>query len=132
MAEISYGYERVLEGVEFETAVEHVTAALKEEGFGVLTEIDVKETFKKKLDVDYAEYRILGACNPALAHRALGCEPMLGLLLPCNVVVAAQEGGAVKVAAIKPSAMFQVVENPQLETVAADVDTKIRAVIAAL
>jgi uncharacterized protein (DUF302 family) len=132
MAETTYGYERRLAGTSFDEAVARVREALKAEGFGVLTEIDVKATLKEKLDVDRTEYVILGACNPPLAHQALEAEPLIGLLLPCNVVVAAEADGGVRVAAIKPDAMFRVVENPQLESIAGNVDARLRSVLEAL
>jgi len=90
----SYGITRELPDTDFDTAVQRATAALKEEGFGVLTEIDVRATLKKKLDVDFPPYLILGTCNPPFAHQALMAEPGIGLLLPCNVIVAAREGVA--------------------------------------
>ena len=126
-----YGFERTLEGVTIEEARSRVTDALAAEGFGVLTEIDVKATLKKKLDVDFRPYLILGACNPNLAHRALGLEPEIGLLLPCNVVVQEAAGG-VQVSVIDPKAVFSVVENPELETVAAEVEEKLRRALHAL
>jgi uncharacterized protein (DUF302 family) len=122
-----YGYSRLLKGVSYEDAVAKATEALKTEGFGVLTTIDVKETLKKKLDVDFRPYVILGACNPPLAHKALSAEAGVGLLLPCNVVVSKEEGGAL-VQAIKPAAMFSVVNNPALEPVVQDVDAKLQRV----
>ena len=121
----SYGYTRTLKNVSYETALERVTAALKEEGFGVLTEIDVKATLKKKLDLDFRNYKILGACNPPLAHRALQGEPLIGLLLPCNVTVFEEDDGSINVSFIKPSEMFKVVENPQVEPIAKEVDAKL-------
>jgi uncharacterized protein (DUF302 family) len=132
MADVNYGIVRTLEGMTFATAVERVREALAAAGFGVLTEIDVKATLKKKLDVDGPDYLILGACNPPLAHQALEAEPMIGLLLPCNVVVAAQPDGSVCVAAIKPEAMFRVVENAQLATVVDQVDAKLQSALAAI
>ena len=128
---VSYGIERRLEGTGFDEAVKRATEALKKEGFGILTEIDVQETLKKKIDVDFRRYRILGACNPQLAHKALLAEPQIGLLLPCNVVVQEAEGGIV-VSAQAPRAMFDVVRNPKLDDIAADADARLRRVIASL
>jgi len=126
-----YGFERELPNTTVDQAVERVTAALAKEGFGVLTRIDVKETLKKKLDVDFRGYVILGACNPTLAHRALTAEPQIGLLLPCNVVVQDGAGGAT-VSIADPKAMFQVVDNPSVAPVADEADQRLRRVIAAL
>ena len=119
--------------VPYEAAVEKVTAALKAEGFGVLTEIDVKATLKKKLDTDFRRYVILGACNPPLAHKALSTELEIGLLLPCNVVV--YEGdtmGSSIVSIIDPIAMLGMVINPELEEVAAEARARLERVAAAL
>jgi uncharacterized protein (DUF302 family) len=113
----------------FEEALTKVTEELKKEGFGVLTEIDVKETLKKKLDVTVPKYKILGACNPPLAHKALTAEPEIGLLLPCNVVVFENESGDVTVSAIDANAMFSVVEREDLESIATDVNLKLQRVI---
>ena len=121
----SYGSTRTLKDVSYEEALEKVTAALKEEGFGVLTEIDIKATFKKKLNVDWRRYKILGACNPSLAHRALSGEPLIGLLLPCNVTVFEEDDGTINVSFIKPSEMFKVVDNPQVVPIAEEVDAKL-------
>ena len=119
--------------VPYEAAVEQVTAALKEQGFGVLTEIDVKATMKKKLDVDFQKYVILGACNPPLAHRALSSEPAIGLLLPCNVIVYEDEaqGGSV-VSLVDPIAMLGFVDNAALAPVAQEARTRLEKVAAAL
>ncbi len=119
--------------VPYEAAVEQVTAALKEQGFGVLTEIDVKATMKKKLDVDFQKYVILGACNPPLAHRALSAEPAIGLLLPCNVIVYEDEaqGGSV-VSLVDPIAMLGFVDNPALAPVAQEARARLEKVAAAL
>lgn len=114
----TYGIEKRLD-VPYEQAVERVTAALAGEGFGILTEIDVKATLKKKLDLDFRRYVILGACNPPLAHRALTAELDVGLLLPCNVIVYEDDGGSV-VSAADPGAMMEVSGNPALEPVAAE------------
>lgn len=102
----------------FDDALAQVTAALKVEGFGVLTEIDVKETLRKKLDVDFRPYKILGACNPALAYRALSTAPEVGLLLPCNVTVSYVEDNVTEVSIIDPLSMLGFVQHPDLEPVA--------------
>jgi uncharacterized protein (DUF302 family) len=112
----------------YDEAVEKTKAELKEEGFGILCEIDVKKTMKEKLDVDFARYVILGACNPPLAHRALTAEPQLGLLLPCNVIVR-EAGEGVEVAAIDAKKMLSVVGRPELETIAEEVNGRLRKVI---
>lgn len=132
MDEKQYGYVTSLGKVDFEDALGRVTAALKEQGFGVLTQIDVKETMKKKLDQDFRPYRILGACNPLLAHQALTADPLIGLLLPCNLVVEQEDDGEVRVAAIKPAEMLSVVDHPRIEGVAAQVDEKVRRVLSSL
>ena len=125
------GFEKQIVGVTFEQAVAEVTGALKHEGFGVLSEIDVAATLKKKLDVDFRRYVILGACNPDLAHRALVAEPQIGLLLPCNVVVQETPGG-VLVSIADPKAMFMMVDNPSLAPIAEEADLRLRRVIDAL
>src|SRR5512136_3490381 len=117
---------------DFNTALARVTAALKAEGFGILTEIDVKETLKKKLDVDFRPYKILGACNPPLAHRALSVAPEVGLLLPCNVTVSQVEDGVTEVSLVDPLAMLGVVANPELEPVAKEARARLERVAAAL
>lgn len=125
-----YGLTRRLEGHSFGDAVAATREALASEGFGVLTEIDVKATMKKKLDVDYRNYLILGACNPPLAHQAFTAEPAIGLLLPCNVVLAEDPDGSVVVSAIDPKRMFMVVERPDVEPLANEVKQKLARVIA--
>lgn len=115
----------------YEQAVEQVTAALKDEGFGVLTEIDVKATLKKKLDVDFRRYVILGACNPPLAHQALNTELEIGLLLPCNVVVYEENGHSV-VSSVDPLSMLGVVENPALQPVADEARARLQRVLETL
>jgi uncharacterized protein (DUF302 family) len=115
----------------FDAAIEATTEALKAEGFGVLTEIDVQATLKAKLDVDFRKYRILGACNPPLAHKALGLEQHIGLMLPCNVIVQDTKDG-VEVAAIDPVASMQAVDNPALAEVGEEVRAKLARVIESL
>jgi uncharacterized protein (DUF302 family) len=127
----AYGYATTLAGVPFADAVTKVTDALKAEGFGILAEIDVQGTLKKKLDVDVRPYTILGACNPKLAHAALQAEPHIGLLLPCNVLVQGAENGTT-VSIMDPKAMMSVTGNSALNDVGADADARLRRVIAAL
>ena len=128
----AYGLTRKLAGVSYSDAVPMAIEALKKEGFGVLTEIDVKATLKKKIDVDFRNYVILGACNPALAHKALSAEPGIGLLLPCNVVVTEEDDGSAVVSAIDPLQMFTVVNDPGIEPIALDVREKLARVMASL
>ncbi len=111
-----------------EEADSRVRELLKEEGFGVLTEIDVRKTLKDKLDVDFRPYKILGACNPPLAHRALEAEPGIGLLLPCNVVVEARPDGGSRISFLDPETALGLVQNPQLEPVAKDAASRLRRV----
>jgi uncharacterized protein (DUF302 family) len=128
----TYGFERHLQHATFDSALEKVTAALKQEGFGVLTQIDVKDTLKKKLDVDFRRYIILGACNPHLAQKALSLESQIGLLLPCNVVVQEGPDAGVTVSIADPRAMFSLVDNPRLTPIVDDADSRLRRVIASL
>lgn len=123
-----YYIATTLRNVSFDDAVARVTDALSDEGFGILTDIDVKATMKKKLDLDFREYRILGACNPPLAHRALSAEDKIGAMLPCNVIVQAVDG-AVEIAAIDPSVAMASVDNPALAPLAAEVRAKLQRVI---
>ncbi|SHE88553.1 Uncharacterized conserved protein, DUF302 family [Fodinibius roseus] len=128
---MSYHISKKLD-IPFEEAIERTTAALKEEGFGVLTEIDIKATLKKKLDVDFRKYQILGACNPPLAHQALTSEGHIGLMLPCNVIVQEHENGEVEVSAVDPIASMQAVENEELGEVAQKVQGLLTKVIDSL
>ncbi|MGM0545376.1 MAG: DUF302 domain-containing protein [Bacteroidota bacterium] len=125
---MSYYFSKTL-NTTFEDAIEKTTEALKEEGFGVLTEIDIKATLKKKLDVDFKKYQILGACNPPLAHKALTAEDHIGLMLPCNVIVQEHENGEVEVAAVDPVVSMQAVENDELGEVAQKVRDLLKKVI---
>lgn len=128
---VSYGLSRTVD-LSFEEADQRVREALQEEGFGVLTEIDVKATLKKKLDVDFAKYEILGACSPPLAHQALQKEPDIGLLLPCNVVVRALEDGRTMVEALDPVRQLTISDNPDLPELAEEVRQRMERVIAAV
>lgn len=116
----------------FEEAIARTEAALKTEGFGVISRIDIRETLKAKINVDFRPYMILGACNPVLAHEALQLEDKVGTMLPCNVVVQQVEAGEIEVAAIDPVASMQSIENPDLKKAAAAVREKLARVIAAL
>ncbi len=116
----------------FDEAVSRVTEELKKEGFGILTQIDVKETLKTKFDVDFKKYKILGACNPHFAYQAFQNEDKIGTMLPCNVIVHETEEGKIEVAAIDPMASMQAVQNPNLQAVAEQVQAKLRGVIASL
>lgn len=129
---IPYGFEQRLPGTTIDSARERVTAALQKEGFGVLTEIDVMATLKKKLDVDVRPYVILGACNPSLAHQALSLEPQIGLLLPCNVVVQEGSEGEVVVSIADPRAIFATVDNPRLASIVDDAERRLRRVMRTL
>lgn len=125
---MSYYFAKTLE-TDFDDAVRRTIEGLKQEGFGVITEIDVQETFKRKIGVDFRAYRILGACNPHLAHEALQIEDKVGTMLPCNVVVQDVGGGKIEVAAIDPVASMQAVDNPRLKQAAEQVRVKLRDVI---
>ena len=128
---MTYYFAKEIE-LKFDDAIMHVTEELKKEGFGVLTEIDVKATLKKKLDVDFRKYRILGACNPPLAYKSLSAEPHIGLMLPCNVVVQEGESGRTLISAIDPIASMQAIENESLGGVAHQVRDKLQKVIESL
>ena len=125
---MSYYFSKKID-LPFDDAVEHVTEKLKERGFGVLTEIDVKATLKTKLDVDFRNYRILGACNPPFAHKALLAEPKIGLMLPCNVIVEELESCEVEISAIDPIASMAAVVNQELAEIASQVREMLRQVI---
>ncbi|MCC6603004.1 MAG: DUF302 domain-containing protein [Anaerolineae bacterium] len=116
----------------YDEAVTAVTDELKKEGFGVLTEIDVKATLKKKIDVDFRPYKILGACNPNLAHKALSAVPQIGLMLPCNVTVSQETDGRILVSIINPQQMMGMVNHPELEAIACDAEERLRRVASAL
>tara|TARA_R110002124_G_scaffold224866_1_gene390151 strand:+ start:263 stop:652 length:390 start_codon:yes stop_codon:yes gene_type:complete len=126
---MTYYFAKTLSGKGFDQVVAQVTDALKDEGFGIRTEIDVRTTIKKKLDKDFRDYRILGACNPSLAHQALQAEDKIGTMLPCNVIVQATEDGGVEVAAVDPAASMQAVDNPELARIAEAVRDKLKLVI---
>lgn len=125
----SYVLTRELPDTGYDAAVDRVTALLAEQGFGVLTEIDVRRTLEQKLGVAFRRYVILGACNPPLAHRALEAEPNIGALLPCNVVVMERDGGGSVVSAFSPTVGFEMVGNPDVRPVAEEVETRIRWVL---
>ncbi len=113
----------------FDNAIQKVTEALKAEGFGILTEIDIKATLKKKLDVDFYNYKILGACNPPFAYKALLAEDKIGVMLPCNVIVQEKVAGQVEVSAVDPSASMQAIENEELADIATEIRARLQKVI---
>jgi uncharacterized protein (DUF302 family) len=123
-----YYFSKILE-IPYEKAIEKTIEELKKEGFGVLTEIDVKKTLKNKLDVDFRRYMILGACNPPFAYKALTTDDKIGLLLPCNVVIQEKENFKVEVSAIDPIAMLSIIENPSLKEIALKIKEKLAKVI---
>ena len=116
----------------FDEAITRVTEELKKEGFGILSEIDVRQALKKKLNVDFKKYKILGACNPPYAYQALQIEEKIGTMLPCNVIVLENDQGQVEVAAIDPIASMQAIKNPQLDEVAVQIQAKLKKVIDSL
>lgn len=128
---MDYYFNKTLKG-NFNDVVENVTTALKAEGFGVLTEIDIKETLKKKMDVNFNNYKILGACNPPYAHKALLAENKIGTMLPCNVIVQELDSGAIEVAAVNPMASMQAVENKDLKVIAEEITDKLKTIIDSL
>jgi uncharacterized protein (DUF302 family) len=125
---VSYYFAKTV-NLSFDEAITRVTEELKKEGFGVLTEIDVRATMKKKLDVDFRNYRILGACNPPFAHRALLAEDKIGTMLPCNVIVQEHAPGVIEVAAVDPVASMAAVDNPELGSIAAEVRSRLQRVV---
>jgi len=128
---MSYHFSKTLD-LSFEEAISKVTEELKKEGFGILTEIDVKTTLKKKLDVDFRNYRIFGACNPHFAHQALQAEDKIGTMLPCNVIVQEKAEGNVEVSAVDPIASMKAIENPKLGEIAQQVQAKLKKVVDSL
>lgn len=125
---MSYYYTKITDYT-FDEAIEKVTEELKKEGFGVLTEIDVKATFKKKIDIDFRPYRILGACNPHFAHQAIQAEEKIGTMLPCNVIVQQLDNGKVEVSAVNPMASMMAVKNDSLGEIATQVSNKLENII---
>lgn len=128
---MTYHFTKTLD-IPFDKAIEKATAALKERGFGVLTTIDVKDTLKKKIGADFRPYTILGACNPSYAHKALQAEPMIGTMLPCNVIVQQGADGKVQVSAVDPVASMAAIKNPALEGIAGEVRGLLKATIDSL
>ena len=131
MDQTNYGFSKIV-NLGYDEAIEKVTEELKKEGFGVLTEIDVTATLKKKLDVDFKPYKILGACNPPFAYKALQAEEQIGLMLPCNVIVYVNDEGKTIVVAIDPIASMQAVKNDTLGEVAETIQGKLKKVIDSL
>lgn len=129
---MSYYFNKILKEKNFDAAIEQVTAELKKEGFGVLTQIDVQETLKNKIDVDFKKYKILGACNPHFAYKALQGEDKIGVFLPCNVVVEQHENSDIEVSAVDPIASMSAVNNENMEVLATEVQQKLLRVIAGL
>lgn len=125
---MKYYFNKTLNG-NFDQIIEKITEELKKEDFGILTEIDIQETLKKKLDVDFKKYKILGACNPPYAHKALVAEDKIGTMLPCNVIVQEISKGVVEVAAVNPMASMQSVENEDLKEIAQEITAKLKKVI---
>ena len=125
---MAYYYSKMV-NLNFDEAVSSVALALKKEGFGILTDIDVKSTIKKKLDVDFRNYRILGACNPPFAYKALQAEDKIGTMLPCNVIVQETADGGIEIAAIDPIASMKAIDNPKLSEIAETIGQKLKTVI---
>ncbi len=129
---MNYYFSKTLENLTFDEVIQKVTEELQKEGFGILTEIDVQATLRKKLDVDFRKYRILGACNPPFAYKALQVEPNIGTMLPCNVVVMETEDGKILVSAVDPAASMMAVENTELNSIAEQIRKKLENVMANL
>ena len=128
---MSYYFNKKLSG-DFDQTIEKVTEGLKKEGFGILTDIDIKATLKQKLDVDFYNYRILGACNPPFAYKALQTEDKIGTMLPCNVIIQEKKQGEIEVSAVDPSASMQAVENEKLAEIANEIRSKLAKVISSV
>lgn len=126
---MNYYHSKLLVNITFDEAIEKVTEDLKAEGFGILTEIDIKATLKKKLDVDFHNYKILGACNPPFAYKALLAEDKIGTMLPCNVIVQEKVAGKVEVSAVDPVASMQAIENEELQGIATEIKDRLHKVI---
>ena len=125
---MEYYFSKTIKG-SFDNAVQKVTEALKAEGFGILTEIDLKATLKKRLDMDFYNYKILGACNPPFAYKALQVEDKIGTMLPCNIIVQERTAGEIEVSAVDPVASMQAIENKQLAGIANEVRSRLKKVI---
>lgn len=129
---MSYYINKTLKGISFEEGIDRITASLKNEGFGILTEIDLKATLKKKLDVELYNYKILGACNPPYAYKALQAEDKIGTMLPCNVIVQERVKGEIEISAVDPIESMQAIKNENLGTLALEIRDKLQACINAL
>jgi len=129
---MDYYINKTLKNISFEEGIEKITETLKQEGFGILTEIDLKNTLKKKLDVDFYNYKILGACNPGFAYKALQAEDKIGTMLPCNVIVQERTPGEIEISAVDPMASMQAIENEALGNLAKEVKIKLENCIKAL
>jgi uncharacterized protein (DUF302 family) len=125
---MDYYFSKTFTG-SFENAIQKVTEALKAEGFGILTEIDIKATLKKKLDVDFYNYKILGACNPPFAYKALLAEDKIGTMLPCNIIIQERVSGQVEISAVDPVASMQAIENKELGDIASEIRARLQKVI---
>ncbi len=125
---MNYYFNKTVNG-SFEDIIEKITAELEKEGFGILTDIDIKATFKKKLDVDFQNYRILGACNAPYAHKALTAEDKVGTMLPCNVIVQQLKDNTIEIAAVNPLASMQAIDNSELKGIADEISEKLKKVI---
>lgn len=129
---MSYYINKTLKNISFEEGIARITESLKNEGFGILTEIDLKATLKKKLDVDFYNYKILGACNPPFAYEALQAEDKIGTMLPCNVIVQEKKPGEIEISAVDPMASMQAIENEDLGNLAKEVKNRLKKCISAL